>query len=484
MSERKSRLFQSPTMDQGSFHGFNDYASYLTSLMQGLNLSNNYQEEYALPNQYQLSNAASNYTLPNQYQLSNAASNYALPSQYQLSNAASNYGLPNQYQLSNAASSSSSSEFELPTWNIQSPATLYPSTAGRITDDFVISNRINRITLLEDICIDPYTVMLDQERCSEFLKLLQNCNRTVLNHILRKMAEFPDTLLIFTSCDSHGSRVLKKLINAARKLPSVSWFPRIFSEAVVYLMNHKQARHVVQECFVSLDTFLNEPLYEEVMKHWCELAINKYGCISLQYCMDYMDSSPVLSYDRMTYEPSLKERLLMDISYKAAPLALDIYGNYVLQHVLVMNYPKCNQVISKELRPLYEPLCIHQRGSFLVQKLCGTQFRTCVAEELLKSNMLVKIAQNQYGNYVIQNLLKEMKEHDVLLYEKLYKKLLRDFPTFEGSLFGKNVANLIKDEMRGDEASGYAVQKWQKEVVRQQGAAKFVEKKKKKEFSC
>ena len=57
--------------------------------------------------------------------------------QYQLSNAASNY--------ENIYSSSSSSEFDFPTWNTQSPATLYPSTAGRITSEFILFVALLRI---------------------------------------------------------------------------------------------------------------------------------------------------------------------------------------------------------------------------------------------------------------------------------------------------------------------------------------------------
>ncbi|XP_021766655.1 pumilio homolog 11-like [Chenopodium quinoa] len=404
----------------------------------------------------------------------------SLPNQYQI-----NYdqpvignnimGLDYNRQFTGASSSSSSNSSELNYRNsiMQHPGLYSTAAAERLLNNFIELRCYNRsVILLKDFLTDPYVVMMDKGRSSEFLHFLEGCPTGVIAGILDKIAKYPEECLVCASCHPVASSVIKKLIHVARKLPCVSLFPKTIAPSVVSLLSDQFGRHVVEECFILLDKFKNEILYEQVVEHWLDIATTKYGCISLQVCINHMDPSPSPHIRQGVYVPSLKECLLKLISYNAAFLALDEHGNYVLQHVIMMNHPLCNEIIATELRPIYEILSNSKSGSHLVEKCCGSPFRSYVAEELLKSKNLLSIVQNKFGNYVIQRLLKETKvkkiytllvKHDTFLYEKLYKKLLQDLDTFENTPYGKNVANLIKDQLMEDnyKANGDRIQKWQ-----------------------
>ncbi|CAO2823583.1 unnamed protein product [Amaranthus hypochondriacus] len=259
--------------------------------------------------------------------------------------------------------------------------------------------------------------------------------------------------LILASRDHHAAQIIKKLIHVARKLPIIDWFPTAFAVAVVNLMNHKVARDVVQTCFLKLDKFKNQALYDEVVSNCLAIATDVHGCIALENCIDYMDSSPkILSGSgygeyNITYK-SPRERLLNTIVHHAALLALHPYGNFVLQHVI----PRCDEldlnVISIRIEHLYELLSTTKRGSYLVEKLLDTSFRSYVASYLLQSDRLSVIAFDEYGNYVIQKLLRVTKVHNTDLYQNLCKKLSKDLFALEDSIFGKNLSKLIREAYR------------------------------------
>lgn len=86
-----------------------------------------------------------------------------------------------------------------------------------------------------------------------------------------------------------------------------------------------------------------------------------------------------------------------------------MHRNFILQRVIRMNIPVYNIVIAEGIKHLYETLCTNKSGSYLVEQFLNTPFRSYVAEELLSSSKLIPIAQHEFGNYVIQKLIKRTK---------------------------------------------------------------------------
>ncbi|XP_010686702.2 pumilio homolog 12 [Beta vulgaris subsp. vulgaris] len=374
-----------------------------------------------------------------------------------LSSLMQNLSLFNNYQGDVQDYPSTSSNVNFRSYSTAQTPGVYPITTNLLSVDFSDSGRLlYRQILLQRFLTDLYRAIFDSANYSDFIWVLSDSGKTVIDSVLKKMAAYPDQMLIMASCDVHASKVIKKLISLGKKSPYISMIPKIFASRVVTLMNNQHGRHVVQQCFTFLDKLSNMPLSEEVVKRWLDIANDKYGCIALQNCIDYIDDTPQLYYayhsGSGSYNASLQEHLLVNISEHAAMLALDTYGNFILQRVIRMNIPVYNIVIAEGIKHLYETLCTNKSGSYLVEQFLNTPFRSYVAEELLSSSKLIPIAQHEFGNYVIQKLIKRTKVHDAPLYRELCKKLLQDLDKLQCSVYGRKVANLLKYQQKEDEA--------------------------------
>lgn len=174
---------------------------------------------------------------------------------------------------------------------------------------------------------------------------------------------------------------------------------QIFSTQFWAMMTDDIAKSVIQTCF---DCFLqpNKVLYEQAILYCQDLAKDKVGCISLNELIEKISGEE-------------RARLLNTIAACSAELSFHEYGNYVVQCLLSLrNEPTLSSLVVLGLRGKIVELSRQRGGSHVVEKcmMASDHGLVCVVKEIIitpQASML--LAQDLYGNYVIQKAFKEIK---------------------------------------------------------------------------
>ncbi|XP_026378838.1 pumilio homolog 12-like [Papaver somniferum] len=176
----------------------------------------------------------------------------------------------------------------------------------------------------------------------------------------------------------------------------------------------------------------NEVIYETAVINCIDLATTKQGCISLKAVIKSIGAHP------------LHVALLCTILNNAAILSEHRYGNYVVQDVLDHHPYTANQLFEIIRENLFR-LSMDMHGSPVIEKCISSAAVDSVVLELLSdSKQLVELAQDKYGNYVIQKALKETKGKAFEKYLQLVDILRKSSSELENHPSGRNVYNLIK----------------------------------------
>lgn len=82
---------------------------------------------------------------------------------------------------------------------------VYPITTNLLSVDFSDSGRLlYRQILLQRFLTDLYRAIFDSANYSDFIWVLSDSGKTVIDSVLKKMAAYPDQMLIMASCDVHA----------------------------------------------------------------------------------------------------------------------------------------------------------------------------------------------------------------------------------------------------------------------------------------
>ncbi|PIN17488.1 hypothetical protein CDL12_09852 [Handroanthus impetiginosus] len=262
-------------------------------------------------------------------------------------------------------------------------------------------------------------------------------DKTCEDHSLVETVLLETELFIDAAFCKQGASSIVKLIKKLKVEKSCHAFTvtSILSTRFLAMMIHPMARIVIQKCFFFFGSQPNKILYEKVMLHFDVLAIHEVGCRSLNDCI-------------YTISGELRAWLLNKIADVSDYLSIHPYGNYVVQNVLSL---KDSQVIAKILRCLrgqFIHLAQKKEGSRVVEKCMescnlGTVF---VVEEILHDHTApFLLAQDQFGNYVIQKALKKtMKPGFSHMYYALVRSLEPRCKELNLTKGGKNVIRLIE----------------------------------------
>ncbi|XP_059624807.1 pumilio homolog 12-like [Cornus florida] len=235
--------------------------------------------------------------------------------------------------------------------------------------------------------------------------------------------------------NQYGSYSILKLIRQLKKSPSALKLTAALSTGFYELMINKTGKRVITQCLVGLDYKTNEVLYGEAIRNCMSLATHPEGCVSLNDCIN------CITGDHRQY-------LLSIISSNSVFLSYDPSGNFVVQHVLGLHNHDLTLDICTRLRGNYIQLSTTQTGSHVVEKCIrlSREGMRYVVEELIKSNKLLELARDQFGNYVIQTALKTTKVADTDLYKSLARAFQPHLSTLQYRKPGKYVVELIRGE--------------------------------------
>ncbi|XVE84749.1 hypothetical protein DITRI_Ditri17bG0037600 [Diplodiscus trichospermus] len=289
------------------------------------------------------------------------------------------------------------------------------------------SPRIKKL-IFEGVIEYIFKLMTNQHGRYLFRKLIEWEDQNQLQMIMEKLTLSSEDIF-HASIDRYGSYSIKKMIKAVEKSPLITKVVKALSEKFWQLMINPTGQYVIMECLDVVDSEKNELLYIEAINNCLKLATHERGCASLN------------SFISRIKGPR-RDELLNLICDHAAFLAQDPSGNFVVQCVLGLQNPAIIHKLCSKLKGYYVKLSMQKGGSHIVEKCLTSSGMDIVVHELVRSNQLVRVAKDRYGNYVVQTAIKETKKTGCPLHECLIGKLEKHL-NFLLHGYGRHILTLI-----------------------------------------
>ncbi|KAJ7531800.1 hypothetical protein O6H91_14G059000 [Diphasiastrum complanatum] len=253
-------------------------------------------------------------------------------------------------------------------------------------------------------------------------KLLEVCNEEDRKAILHAVTQSSDIIPI--ALNLHGTRSVQKLIQTLDHTSSqqVSMLTKALKQGVVDLIKDTNGNHVIQRCLEHLSNVDNQFIYDAASVHCVEIATHSQGCCILQRCLD-------------SASPSQQKDLVSRISLNALALSEDLYGNYVIQHVIT-KFDAASEITAR-LKGHFVYLAKLKSGSNVVEtclKFATINNRAAIVKEFLMKNVLKELLRHQFGNYVVKCAYKETGG---ALHYRLYREIHRLYPEICNDDYGR-----------------------------------------------
>ncbi|MBA0639960.1 hypothetical protein Goklo_022953 [Gossypium klotzschianum] len=293
----------------------------------------------------------------------------------------------------------------------------------------LLSNSTNNNMIFSWVFDFIVELMIDQSGRYLFQKLIESADETQLQMILEKLL-VPHNYIYYASLLKYGSCSIKKLITVLEKSPLITCVIKALSDKFEKLMMDPIGHYVIFECLDVLDSQTNDPLNIQAMKHCLELVRHEQGSVSMSGFVTRIKGPR-------------RDQLLKLISRNSAFLAQDPTGNYVVQCVIRLQNPAMNDQIFRNLEGYYVKLSTTKTGSYVVEHCLLSSGLDRVINELLRSDRLVSVAKDRYGNYVVQTALKESKKREISLHGSLVVKLEQHLKCLQHG-YGRNVVSVLR----------------------------------------
>ncbi|KAJ7946715.1 pumilio-like 5-like isoform X1 [Quillaja saponaria] len=257
---------------------------------------------------------------------------------------------------------------------------------GTPRDVEVIFNEI--IDHVVELMMNPFGNYLMQ-------KLLDVCNEEQRMQILLMVTVEPGQL-VRISLDTHGTRVVQKLIETLKTRQQISLVISALEPGFLALIKHINGNHVVQRCLQCLSNEDNKFIFVAAAKYCVDIATHQHGCCVLQRCISHSTGDH-------------RDNLVAEISANGLLLAQDAYGNYVVQFILELDIPSATSNLISQFEGNYVHLSTQKFSSHVVEK-CLTVFnnekQSRIIAALLSTPHFEQLLQDPHANYVVQTALR------------------------------------------------------------------------------
>ncbi|KAI4296355.1 hypothetical protein L6164_036320 [Bauhinia variegata] len=253
----------------------------------------------------------------------------------------------------------------------------------------VIFNEI--IDHVVELMINPFGNYLMQ-------KLLDVCNEEQRMLILLMVTEEPGQL-VRISLNTHGTRVVQKLIETLKTRHQISLVVSALEPGFLALIKDLNGNHVVQRCLQCLSNDDNKFIFIAAAKYCVDIATHQHGCCVLQRCIGRSSGQ-------------YRDKLVAEISANALLLAQDQYGNYVVQFILDLRIPSATATIISQFEGNYVHLSIQKFSSHVIEKclaVLNDENQSRIIHELLRAPHFEQLLQDPHANYVVQSALRHSK---------------------------------------------------------------------------
>ncbi|KAJ8770831.1 hypothetical protein K2173_021746 [Erythroxylum novogranatense] len=201
------------------------------------------------------------------------------------------------------------------------------------------------------------------------------------------------------SVDQHGSRFIQQKLEQCNVEEKVSVFDEVLPHASK-LMTDVFGNYVIQKFFEHGSPEQRMELANRLRGQVLPLSLQMYGCRVIQKAFE------MIGLDQ-------KIKLVQELDGHVMRCVHDQNGNHVIQKCIECVPVKNIDFIISAIQGQVATLSTHPYGCRVVQRIlehCSDElYSQCIVDEILESAYV--LAQDQYGNYVIQHVLETGKPH-------------------------------------------------------------------------
>lgn len=223
----------------------------------------------------------------------------------------------------------------------------------------------------------------------------------------------------------HGTRVIQALINYLKTEKLIDYLISIIKPVTVPLIKELNGTHIIQK--ISED-FPNKSqfIYDLILKNAPSIATHRHGCCVLQrYIVDKEDE----------FCKKLVEKLLANFFL----LAVDQFGNYIIQSIMKLNVQEINNSIANKMIDNILYYSKHKFSSNIVEKCfdyCDMSIKTEMVKIISEEEAIKELIIDEHGNYVVQKVLACSPPEKQLI---LFKYIVPMFNKLRSMNFGEKI---------------------------------------------
>lgn len=194
--------------------------------------------------------------------------------------------------------------------------------------------------------------------------------------------------------DSHGTRVIQSLIDYLTTEYLIQRFVTILKPVTVQLINELNGTHVIQKFSDAFPDY-SDFIYEDILNNALLIATHRHGCCVLQrYFID-------------REEPFCK-KLISVLLNDCLGLAVDQFGNYIIQAIMKLSNIDVNNSIAKKMLNNLIHYSKHKYSSNIIEKcfdFCDTSIKQQLLQLLSIKETIDELLIDEHGNYIVQKVL-------------------------------------------------------------------------------
>ncbi|KAE9589896.1 putative armadillo-like helical, nucleic acid binding NABP, pumilio domain-containing protein [Lupinus albus] len=202
------------------------------------------------------------------------------------------------------------------------------------------------------------------------------------------------------STDQYGSRFIQQKLETASVEEKATVFPEIVPHAHA-LMTDVFGNYVIQKFFEHGTESQRTELASQLTFHVLPLTLQMYGCRVIQKALE------VVNVDQQT-------QMVSELDGAVMRCVRDQNGNHVIQKCIEFIPQDRIQFIISSFYGQVVSLSTHPYGCRVIQRVLehcdDPSTQQIIMDEIMQS--ICNLAQDQYGNYVIQHIIQHGKSHE------------------------------------------------------------------------
>ena len=273
----------------------------------------------------------------------------------------------------------------------------------------------------------PYFVEVSMDTFGNYLiqKLFTKLNNDDLYSILTIISPH----ILELGANPHGTRVVQALINYLKTDKLIDYLISIIKPVTVPLIKELNGTHIIQK--ISED-FPNKSqfIFDLILKNAPSIATHRHGCCVLQrYIVDKDDQ----------FCKKLVEKLLSNFFL----LAVDQFGNYIIQSIMKLNVQEINNSIANKMIDNILYYSKHKFSSNIVEKCfdyCDMSIKAEMVKIISEEEAIKELIIDEHGNYVVQKVLACSPPEKQLI---LFKYIVPMFNKLRSMNFGAKIISRL-----------------------------------------